>query len=157
MHSQLIAAADPAPFNKPRFISWPSVCDTTRTNWLAPEDRKSVCATGSASDPPSPALQNHINYACMVDLHSEQPIDPRVLAACSAIDCIAPSADPILTFTAVATPSWNPSLNLGPWTFVPTEGLKFLGWTRETYGRSIVRGRETLAPPALSKSHGTRT
>jgi hypothetical protein len=36
MYSQTIAAADPAPFNKPRFIRWPSVCDTTRTNWLNP-------------------------------------------------------------------------------------------------------------------------
>jgi len=94
MYSQLIAAADLTPFNKPRFIRWPSVCDTTRTNWLGPEEPDPT--------PPSPALQNHVQYACMFDPRAGQPIDPRVLAACSSIDCIAPSADPSLTFTAVA-------------------------------------------------------
>jgi hypothetical protein len=95
-HSQLIAAADPTPFNKPRFIAWPSVCDTTRTNWFGPEE--------SDPTPLSPALENHVEYACMFDPHFEQPIDPRVLAACSSIDCIAPPADASLIFTAISAP-----------------------------------------------------
>ena len=95
-YSQIIAAPDPTPFRKPRFISWPSVCDTTRTNWLAPEE--------SAPAAPSPALQNHVEYACLFDPRSDQPIDPRVLDACSSIDCFAPPADVSLTFSAIAAP-----------------------------------------------------
>ena len=105
MFSQTIAAADPTPFNKPRFIRWPSVCDTSRTNWLGPDDRKPAT--------PSPALQNHVEFACMFDPRAPEPIDPQVLAACSSIDCSAPPSDPSLTFTAHAAQRWNPTLDIG--------------------------------------------
>lgn len=34
--SQIIAAEDPQPICAPRYVHWPSICDTTRTNWLNP-------------------------------------------------------------------------------------------------------------------------
>ncbi|MEX2138544.1 MAG: hypothetical protein WD894_04745 [Pirellulales bacterium] len=35
--SEIIAAEAPEPVRAPRYVPWPSVCDTTRTNWLSPE------------------------------------------------------------------------------------------------------------------------
>ncbi len=131
-HSQLIAASDPAPFRKPRFIRWPSICDTTRTDWLKPQPRD--------LSPPSPALQNHVEYACMFDPRAGQPIDPRVLAASASIDCFAPSADPSLTFTALAAP--------------PSASKQFYTTVTCALGVSLPRSKPTapqLPPQSASK------
>jgi hypothetical protein len=42
--SEIIAAADPEPVRAPRYVVWPSVCDTTRTNWLNPAAEPSPAA-----------------------------------------------------------------------------------------------------------------
>jgi len=38
--SEIIAAPDPEAVRAPRYVNWPSVCDTTRTNWLSPETER---------------------------------------------------------------------------------------------------------------------
>ncbi|HEY7616689.1 MAG TPA: hypothetical protein VH744_07795, partial [Terriglobales bacterium] len=63
MYSQLIAAPDPTPFRKPRFIPWPSVCDTTRANWVNP----------SAEPHPAAPLPGAESFTIDVGCHIHTP------------------------------------------------------------------------------------
>jgi hypothetical protein len=69
-HFKRVAAANPKPFYKPRFIRWPSVCDTTRTNWLNPSEQ---------TRPPAPlpgAESFTLDVGCHLHTPNLQPGQP---------------------------------------------------------------------------------
>ncbi|MEX2139675.1 MAG: hypothetical protein WD894_10465 [Pirellulales bacterium] len=117
MYSQLIAAPDPIPFNKPRFIRWPSVCDTSRTNWVNPS------AEPQPPDPAPGAETSTIDVGCHLHMPSLQPGEPlpqylqNIETLCMPVaTATQQTACAAYTFSADAAQSWNPTLDIGPWT-----------------------------------------
>jgi hypothetical protein len=61
--SEIIAAEDPEPVRAPRYVPWPSICDTTRTNWLNP---------AAETSPPAP-LPGTESFTIDVGCHLHAP------------------------------------------------------------------------------------
>jgi hypothetical protein len=67
---EIIATPDPEPVRAPRFIRWPSVCDTTRTNWVNPS---------AEPQPPAPdprAETFSIDVGCHMHMPQLAPAEP---------------------------------------------------------------------------------
>jgi hypothetical protein len=130
MYSSTIAAADPTPFSKPRFIRWPSVCDTTRTNWINPS---------AEPHPPAPvpgAETFSIDVGCHMHAPPLQPGQPlpdylqNIETLCTPVATAdQQAAFAAHTFSADASPSPLPSnllsslystIDCGPGIPIPT-------------------------------------
>jgi hypothetical protein len=103
--SEIVAAADPEPLRAPRCLAWPSVCDTTRTNWLNP----------SAESGPSEALPGAESFSIYVG--GQLDAERNAIQSPPLLVCAHFSADHCYSRVA-APPPLSPDLRDGLYTTV---------------------------------------